>query len=201
MRLRRAVPAALLAVFAAVPVFSAQQLSRADAESLEKKLSAIMARGAAAGRAGSRLVRTSVSEREVNAYLRFVYRDRLPPGVVDPALSLAGDRRISGRAIVDLDAVRTAKERGWLDPAAYLTGQLEILASGLLQTANGKGTLHVESASIGGVPIPKSLLQELVAHYSRSPDMPAGFDLDKPFDLPASIREVEIQRGAATIVQ
>lgn len=168
---------------------------------MEKKISAIAARGVAMGTGKRSPVRTSFTEREVNAYLKFNGREQLPNGVFDPQVNLAGDRRLSGRAVVDLDAVRKSKERSWLDPAAYLTGSVEVHATGLLNTAGGKGTLRLESATVSGVPIPKSLLQELVTYYSRSPDLPGGFDLDKPFLLPASIREVEIQRGAATIVQ
>jgi hypothetical protein len=108
---------------------------------------------------------------------------------------------LTGRAIVDLDAVRTSEKRGWLDPASYLRGTVEVFVSGILQTSNGKGTFQLESATMGSLPVPKSLLQELVSYYSRTPDLPGGFDLDKPFELPANIREVEIQRGAATIVQ
>ena len=194
--------AVLLAGIATVTLASAQQsLTRQDAESLQKKLSAIAARGVApAGRPAAPL-RTSVTEREVNSYLKFSAREQLPAGLVDPQVTLAGQRRVSGRAIVDLDLVRTSKPRSWLDPAAYLTGSLEVKWSGLFDTAAGKGTLHIESATVGGLPIPTSLLQELVSFYSKSPELPGGFDLDKPFVLPASIREVQIQRGAATIIQ
>jgi len=194
--------AALVASLAVCGAATVQQLTHGEADSLERKLTAVVARGSAAKPAGKGTpVRTSVSEREVNAYLKFNAKDQIPKGVVDPQVTLAGERRVSGRAIVDLDAIRTAQDRSWLDPAAYLTGSLELRATGLLQTANGKGTLQIESATIGGVPVPKSLLQELISHYSKSTDLPAGFDLDKPFDLPANIREVDIQRGAATIVQ
>ena len=51
------------------------------------------------------------------------------------------------------------------------------------------------------MPVPKSLLQELVSYYSRTADTPEGVSIDKPFELPANIREVQIQRGAATIIQ
>jgi hypothetical protein len=193
--------AALAAVAATVAWVSAQQLTRRDADSLERKLSAVLARGAAKPAPRQSPVRTSFSERELNAYLKFSAHEQLPKGVVDPEVNLAGDRRISGHAVVDLDVVRTSKERSWFDPAAYLTGSVDLHASGLLQTANGRGTFQLESATVGGVSIPKSLFQELVTYYSRSPDLPNGFDLDKPFDLPAHIREVEIQRGGATVVQ
>jgi hypothetical protein len=201
----RAHSLATLGVLFAIAGLSAgqQALTQQEAASMDQKLAAIAKNGESAklskGAAG-RPQRTTLTEREVNAYLKFNPKE-LPKGLVDPQITIAGDRRLSGRALVDLDAVRSEKERGWLDPAAYLSGSLEVKATGLLQTSSGTGTFQLESATVGGVPIPKSLLQELVSHYSRSPELPAGIDLDKPFELPASIREVEIQRGAATIIQ
>jgi hypothetical protein len=194
--------ATVCACLAAIAVSAAQQATSLEAASLERKLAAVAAR--ANGNPPQQPptpMRTLVTEREVNAYLKFSARDQLPTGLVNPEITLVGDRRVSGRATVDLDAVRTSEQRGWLDPAAYLGGTVEVRATGILHTANGKGTFQVESASVGSLPMPKSLLQELVSYYSKTPELPAGFELDKPFDLPANIREVEIQRGAATIVQ
>jgi hypothetical protein len=178
-----------------------QDLTPKDAASLEKKLVDILERGARKPAPNAARVRTPVSEREINAFLKFTYREQLPKGVVSPQVSLAGNRRVSGQAMVDLDAVRKSKDRGWLDPAAYLTGTVQVRAVGLFHATNGKATFQFESAHVGALPVPKALFQELVSHYSRSPELPAGIDIDKPFDLPASIREVDIQRGAATIVQ
>ena len=54
---------------------------------------------------------------------------------------------------------------------------------------------------MGGVPIPKLFLQEIVSYYSRSAEKPAGISLDDPFPLPARIREIQVERGQAIIVQ
>ena len=109
--------------------------------------------------------------------------------------------KVQARAIVDLDAVRKSQPRGYLDPMNLLFGSVEVAAAGTLQAANGKGTFQLASATLGALPIPKTLLQELITYYTKSPEMPNGFDLDKPFDLPANIRQVEIQRGSLTVVQ
>jgi hypothetical protein len=164
---------------------AAQQLSRRDADAMERKIASIVQQGNAKPATLAKPVRTSFTEQEANAYLKFHGKDR----------------RVSGRAIVDLDAVRKSQPRSWFDPAAYLTGSVEVKATGVLHTSNGIGTFQLESATVGALPVPKSVLQELVSYYSRTPDTPAGFDLDKPFELPAKIREVEIQRGGATIIQ
>ena len=127
--------------------------------------------------------------------------DLLPVGIVEPALHGAGNGRITGRAIVDLDAVRTQKKRAWTDPLAYLTGRLPVTAAGTLTTTAGVGRFQLESAEISGVTIPKSLLQELLSYYSRTPENPAGIDMDKPFELPAAIQEIRVGQGSAVIVQ
>ncbi len=191
--------AALVAITSAI---AAQQgFPRAEADTLARKLNAVVARGGATSSAATRPLRTSITEREVNAYFQHRGPEFLPVGVVNPRLTLADDSRVEARAIVDFDAIRKAKERGWADPLAWVTGSVEVLAIGRLRAANGQGVIDIESAKIGLVPIPKSLLQELVSHYSKSADNPNGFNLDQPFALPYRIRQVDLARGAAVIVQ
>src|SRR5262249_43996421 len=140
--------------------FTAAQgrLSREDADRFQGKLSRIVAVGASP-RAASHQT-TPVTDTEVNAYLKYVASDQSPTGIVDPTLTAVGDGRVSGRATVDLDAVRKQKQRSWLDPLGYLTGSLPITASGLLITKDGVGRFQLESAEISGVNVPKSVLQE-----------------------------------------
>ena len=78
---------------------------------------------------------------------------------------------------------------------------LEVRASAKARAANGFGQLELESATLGGVPIPKSFLQMIVSHYSATAENPNGFNLDQPFELPHQIRQVELQRGSAVVVQ
>jgi hypothetical protein len=191
--------AAALAVTGAIA--AGQGLPRADADALARKLDAVVARGAVTPPNAARPLRTAISEREVNAYFLHRGPDFLPAGVVNPRLTLADNSRVEARAIVDFDAIRKSKERGWTDPLAWVTGSVEVLAIGRIRAANGQGVLDIESAKIGAVPIPKTLLQELVSHYSKSADNPNGFSLDQPFALPHQIRQVDLQRGAAVIVQ
>jgi hypothetical protein len=127
--------------------------------------------------------------------------DQIPVGIVEPVLNALGEGRVSGRAVVDLDAVRKQKQRGWLDPIGYLSGRLPVTASGRLTTKEGKGQFQLESAEISGVTVPKTVLQELVSYYSRTPENPSGIDMDAPFELPARIREIQVGAGSSTIVQ
>jgi hypothetical protein len=178
-----------------------QDLTRRDAASMEQKLVAIATRGTTAHDPKLPAVRTSFTEQEINALFQYSPLVQLPAGVVNPRLTIADAGLLTGKAIVDLDAIRKSRERGMLDPLSYVTGSVEVTAIGTLKTANGQGTFDLQSATLGGVSIPKSLLQELVSYYSRTPEMPGGFTLDRPFALPAAIQAVETRRGSATVVQ
>jgi len=110
--------------------------------------------------------------------------------------------RLSGRATVDLARVgQSRKSGGMLDPYSLLTGSLPLAVNGLLKTKNGVGTFALESASVSGVPIPPWMLQEIINYYSKSPESPNGVSLEKPFMLPSGIREIQLVKGQAVVVQ
>jgi hypothetical protein len=173
--------------------------SRRDAALLKQKVATINAHAERQVKTGRR---TMVTENEVNSYLAYETQGQLPTGVIDPTVTILGPGRLSGRAVVDLDAVRKAKNpTSLLDPMNYLMGRLPVSATGTLKTSNGVGHFALESASVGGVPIPKLILQEIVSYYSRTAENPAGVSLDDPFALPARIQEIQVERGQAIIVQ
>jgi hypothetical protein len=176
------------------------KLSKQDAARFQAKLVQIEA-NAAAQRKGTAARKTQVSDLEVNAYLKFLAGSQVPVGIVDPELHGVGNGRVTGTALVDLDAVRTQKKRAWTDPMGYLTGRLPVTADGTLSSKDGIGRFTLESARISGVTIPKSLLQELLSYYSRTAENPNGINMDEPFNLPSAIREITIGQGTATIVQ
>ena len=173
--------------------------SRADAERLRQKVMLIVDHGTRPG-AGAR--RTTITERELNAYLALDGSADLPVGVTQPSLVIHGERRVAGTAVVDLDAVRAQhKSTGMLDPMNFLTGKLPVAAAGVLDARNGEARLQLESASIAGIPVPRGVLQEVVAYYTRSPDYPRGVNIDDPFPLPAGIKAIDVRRGEAIVVQ
>jgi hypothetical protein len=173
--------------------------SKREAAMLKQKVATINDRAAKPSSVARRI---TVTESEVNSYLVYEARDQIPVGVVDPSITVIGPGRLSARAVVDLDAVRKQKApTSLLDPMNYLMGRLAVTAVGTLKTANGVGRIELESSSVGSVPIPKILLQEIVSYYSRSAEKPAGISLDDPFPLPARIREIQVDRGQAIIVQ
>jgi hypothetical protein len=173
-------------------------VSRREAETFQRKVAEIQRHGAGA-RQGVRV--TPVYEGEVNSFLHFEGAAALPPGVREPSVAIPGNSRVTGRAVVDLDAVRASRPRGILDPMNLLSGQLEVTASGTLAAIDGRARFTLESATVGGVPVPGVLLEELVSYYTRSPEWPAGLDLDDTFALPARIRQIDLRPGEAIVVQ
>ena len=198
--LRLAIGAALVGVVLTHPSLGADdRASRRDADLLKQKVATITQLGATPSRQPRR---TTLTQDEVNAYFAFDAQNDLPSGVVEPSVTILGTGRLSGRAVVDLDAFRKQKAPTSLfDPATFLTGRLPITAIGVLKTNNGVGRFQLESATVGGVSLPKVLLQEIVNYYSRTPQSPAGINLDESFALPAHIREIQVERGQAIIIQ
>ena len=195
---RAATTCGLLVVVLAASIAANARWSRADADAFLSKMVQIATHGLAEKRPARK---TTLLERELNAYISVHGKSELPAGVVDPTVTILPDGRLTGRATVDLDAVRTSQDRGMLSPWTLLRGQLPVEAIGTLRTEKGVGAFTLESASVGGVPVPKTILQELVTYYSRSESQPKGIDIEAPFQLPAHILEIRTAQGQALVVQ
>jgi hypothetical protein len=197
--LRRAIAGGFIIALAGVTALAAAIASRKDADLLKQKVSAIVEIGATSPRQPHR---TTLTENELNAYLALDAGPSLPAGVVEPSVSILGAGRLSGRAVVDLDAVRREQPpRALLDPRRLLTGRLPVTAAGGLQTGDGVARFSLESAAVGGIPMPKAVLQEILSYYTRSAERPGGQSLDDPFALPSNIREIQVDRGQAIVIQ
>ena len=118
-----------------------------------------------------------------------------------PRVRLGDDGRVQARAIVDLDAVRRSRERSAFDPLSYLTGSVEVVAAGRVEGSDSEGLIRYESATVGGVSVPKTVAQELLRFYTRTPERPGGFAFDEPFDLPAGLRAVSVESSSVTVTQ
>lgn len=173
--------------------------SRRDSDRFQNKIAEIN-ENARAKRPVS--LRTPITEAELNSYLVYAVAQEFPAGVTDPYVTIDGDGHLSGRATVDLNQLKAAQSSGgWLDPLAYLSGKAPVTAVGTLHTTRGTARLAVESTTISGVAVPTFLLQALVRHYTRTRENPGGISLDDMFELPAGIREIELGKGQAVIVQ
>lgn len=198
----RTIRATLLVVACAGASVAAQDARlRRDAASLEQKVAAINQRAAASRALTSPMFRTVLTDREVNAYFKVNGKTVLPVGVLDPELQIGEGGRVDAKVVLDLDAALKPQNRSFFDPLAWLGGKAPVTASGTVRAANGRGVLQLDTATISGISIPKSLLQQLISYYTRTPESPEGFDLDKPFDLPAKIQAVETSQGQAVVIQ
>jgi hypothetical protein len=196
--IRTAIGCGLIGVALAASVTASAKWSRVDADAFYAKMVQIAGHGLADKRPARK---TTLLERELNAYISVHAKSELPAGVVEPVVTILPDGRLTGRATVDLDAVRTSQDRGMLSPWALLRGQLPVEAFGILRTQKGVGAFTLESATVGGVPVPKTILQELVTYYSRSESQPQGINIEAPFRLPANILEIRTAQGQALVVQ
>jgi len=192
-------------IVAALCVSAAAQSADAkrDNDQMQKSLNAITARANTAAVKGKTLppLRTTFTDTQFNAWLLDDGKDNVPVGLLQPRVTFLPAGKVTAKAIVDLDAVRKSKTRGMLDPMNLLTGLMPISLTGTLSGSGGMGTFDVESASLGTWPLPRAILAELLAYYSKSPEYPEGITLGKPFPLPAAVKGLTIARGTATVVQ
>jgi hypothetical protein len=192
--------AAIVALSVTVLSAADARLSRQDADSFQRKIMVISEGGRAATKTAPR--RTALTESELNSWFAFHAQPLIPQGVADPKISILGDGKLGAAAVVDLDTVAKRKATGGvLDPWSYLGGRVPVTLTGTLYTKDGIGRFQLESAEVSGVPVPKTLLQELVAYYSRTENHPNGINMEAPFDLPAGISRIEVSQGQAVVVQ
>ena len=178
---------------------AAPQISREQGNSLARKIDAIN-ENAAAKLPGSK--RTAIMEPEVNSYLAFNIKEKIPRGLTQPQIRMVGNGQLAGQVFVDMDDVRRGRSSGGImDPLNYLSGQVPLTARGVLTTRNGKGQFQLTGAEMNGVPLPKAIVQELVSFFSRTADNPKGFNLDEPFNLPAKVREITVNPAESVVVQ
>ena len=192
----------ILAVVVAIGVATQTEpdapLTLADGRQLEQALSEI-SRNAAASLDEPRSV--TITERSVNAYLRFQGAHLLPAGISDPEITMGQAGRVTGRATVDLDDVRAQRPRGMLDPLRYVSGSVPVTAVAVVQSADQMVHVEIESVYLGSVPVPMTVLLELVRFHSRSEGQPEGVDLTQPVRLPQGIDAVRVEESQIVVVQ
>jgi hypothetical protein len=138
-----------------------------------------------------------VTQGELNSFLNLSIK--LPPGLTDIDFALQQDV-ISAKAVVDLDRVRgQLPPTGALNPVSYLSGRVPVELEGKLPSDNGFGSIELSKIRLGGLPIPVSLLEQMVLQMTKTHDNPGGFDILSPFRLPYSVRKVRIQPGQALL--
>ena len=191
----------LALVVATLVPLEAATVSRQSADEFSKKMALIQQQAQSAERAGAH--RTRLTEDELNSWFTYRAEPVLPAGVGQPQVTILGEGRLAGQAVVDLDAVakRRPSTGGTFDPFALLGGKVPVSVSGILHTRDGMARFEVQRAEMSGIPVPVTVLQELLTYYSRTPEKPQGVRIDDVFALPANIRQIEVGQGQAVVVQ
>jgi hypothetical protein len=168
-----------VALFGLIPL-EAATVSPQTAEEFAQKVALIQRQGdSSPQQAGMR--RTRLTQDELNSWFMYRAQPLLPNGVGQPQVTIVGDGRVAGQAIVDLE--------------------VPVGVTGILHTRDGMARFEVQSAEMSGIPVPVTVLQELLTYYSRTPERPQGVRLDDAFALPANIRQIEVGQGQAVVVQ
>ena len=188
-----------VATLAARPTGQSEgSLVAADGQRLEEKL-ALIAENAAVGTQPVEPI--VVYQREINAFLRYQAAPELPPGLSEIEVALSDSGQVSVCAIVDLSTIRSDRSRDALGPLRYLSGRLPVAVQGLVWSNSGVGRFEIQSVTIGSIPVPASVLSELVHYYSRNEERPQGIDLAEPFELPYGITELRVEHERAIVIQ
>ena len=199
MPFRTAFLAVLLAVAVSVGLGAGVE-SRQAADALSKKIAAITQRGNE-DRKGTPPSSVTLTQDELNSWFLFRSTRYLPAGVSKPSVALIGSGSIRGTATLDLEAVARKRSGNPFDPLSYLFGRVPVTVTGTLRTREGMGRFDVQSADLSGIPVPKTILQELLSYYASSPEQPDGIRLDEAFALPANIQRIDVAPGQMVVVQ
>lgn len=183
----------------AAPAQRGGPATAADGREFEAALGRILLNAATPRRGGAREV--IITERAVNGFMRFQAADRLPPGLADPELRMEAGGRLTVTATVDLDAVREQQSPGRLNPLRFLGGRLPVTAIGIVRSTRRTLTIQIESARVGSLSVPATLVAELVRIYTRSDQYPDGIDVSEPIPLPSGIDAVRVESRRTVVVQ
>ena len=178
-------------------------VSEQQADAFSQKMATVKRQGIAGIQGQNRTPRrTPFSEAELNSWFAYRSGEVMPTGVSDPRVTLIGNGKVKAAATVDLEAIAKQRSTGRaLDPWSYLGGRLPVTLSGVLRTENGMGRFDLEEAAVSGVPVPASVLADIVSYYSRTDSDPEGVRLNDNFRLPSQIKQIEMGVGQAVIVQ
>jgi hypothetical protein len=169
--------------------------SRSEAEALDRKFGDVEERHRT-GRV-TRGKSVKVTEGELNSYLNLTLGARMPRGLSDVVVRLEPER-IHATGILDLERVRDKMPTlsPW-SPLYWLGGQVPVLLRGRVVNDDGFASIDWEDVRVGNVPVPITLLHQIVSSTTKSAEHPEGFDIRAPFPLPYSVRQVRIEPGRA----
>ena len=134
--------AAICGLILTVASLEAAALSKQDADLFSRKLAQIVVQGDVAQKPGNR--RTPVTETELNSWFTYSAKPLLPAGVSDPRITMIGNGKVTGQAVVDLDAIAKKKASGGtFDIWNLVGGKVPVNVAGTLRTKDGIGSFDL----------------------------------------------------------
>jgi hypothetical protein len=185
-------PAALvLALVAGVAVSSPPALSPESSRAARAKIERISSESMKPGE------KITLTEDEINSYLKYDYAPEMPQGVRDLRIKLLKDRGVV-HAYVDLAKLQSSSEGSfaalWL---AVFRGERQLEATCRYTSAGGQATVELESAQLDGTSVPKPVLDWLVS-WAIAEHFP-NVELGKPSPLPNNLEQIRVEPGQAVI--
>jgi hypothetical protein len=185
----------LIAVLLAVPAWADDaperpRVSMGEAEAMGRKLDTI--RQPVPAKKLKERPSVTVTEGELNSYLNLTYAQKLPAGLSDVAVGFDMER-IRARGLLDLERVRDKMpQTSPFSPLGLLRGKVMVEMTGRFTSRDGLGFFEPEEASIGGIPVPVSLLDQLISSSTRTAADPDGVNIHDPIRLPYSMKRIRL---------
>jgi hypothetical protein len=171
--------------FAVAVLVCSQLVYAADplAESARQKLASIKAEKLPAGAV------VPITIQEWNAWVRAEIEEEKDIGLREPKITL-GQGTVTFEVIADFGKL-AAKSNGAGMLSQMLAGERPVKLTARPDTANGKITVHLDSAEISGITL-NGVLLKLVAQLviSRLFD---DVEIDQPFDLPHKVDHATVE--------
>jgi hypothetical protein len=168
--------------------------SKAEAASFATKLGGLAAQ-ARAPKKGAPPVQ--VTQGEITSYLNLEILPALPGTVTDVDVKLETGRLLA-TGVVDIDQVKAKLTLSPWNPLSFLSGRMPVNVTGRYAgPKDGYGQVTVEEVRAGRVPIPVSLIEQVVARSTRSAAHPEGIDIRAPFALPKPVKRLRLAPGLA----
>src|SRR5512132_2268690 len=102
--------ASISGVVLVLATVEAAAISKQQADLFSQKVAQIVVQADSIQKPGTR--RTPVSESELNSWFAYSAKPLLPQGVADPRITMVGNGKVTGQAIVDLDTIAKKKQSG-----------------------------------------------------------------------------------------
>ena len=142
-----------------------------------------------------------VTQSSINSFFHFKGSDLVPQGVRFSKCELLGEGRVFASVTVRVEEVLSRVESDMLDVLRFLKGNVEISVMFSVSAEKRIGQVTLESVRIGSIAIPSSILVTLIRSYTRSDEIPNGFDLESRFSLPYGIERIQVDKGVVSVVQ